>query len=125
MDTAVMRNLVVEVDSNPQPPAPPAKAVQRTYPGAPLSDNYFELERLPASHGGHASEPASPAPETDDLEMSRPPSPSATAGDVAGIMPSMWDPYMNRYRVLAVCLANLCGALNDSAPGALIPFMEK
>jgi len=32
---------------------------------------------------------------------------------------------MNRFRVLSVCLLNFGNGLSDSAPGALIPYIEK
>lgn len=40
-------------------------------------------------------------------------------------MQGVWDPYMNRFRLLSICLMNFGNGLNDSAPGALIPYMEK
>ncbi|KAK0982152.1 hypothetical protein LTS01_011451 [Friedmanniomyces endolithicus] len=43
---------------------------------------------------------------------------------VAGIVPSWSYPAMNKYRVLAACLIYLGNGMNDSAPGALIPYME-
>ncbi len=38
---------------------------------------------------------------------------------------TVWQPYMNRFRLLAVCLMNFGNGLNDSAPGALIPYIER
>lgn len=32
---------------------------------------------------------------------------------------------MNKWRVLAVSVAFLCNGANDSAPGALLPYMEE
>jgi len=40
-------------------------------------------------------------------------------------LPSVWDPYMNRFRLLFVCALNLGNGMVDSAAGALIPYMEK
>jgi hypothetical protein len=40
-------------------------------------------------------------------------------------MQSVWEPYMNRFRLLAMCLILFGNGLNDSAPGPLIPYMEK
>jgi hypothetical protein len=64
-----------------------------------------------------------------DLERSRPSSPVHDHDRNGGIeveaLQSITDPYMNRYRFLAVCLMNFANGLNDSAPGALIPSMEK
>jgi hypothetical protein len=62
--------------------------------------------------------------DVEDLEMSRPVSPDPAADAVDTVM-SMWDPFMNRFRLLSLCLCNLGNGLSDSAAGALIPYMEK
>ncbi|KAG7117354.1 Bypass of stop codon protein 6 like [Verticillium longisporum] len=140
MDSSLFKSLV-EVESREASaaaaspsdgfPPPPQKAVQRTYPGAPYrGDESIELQRLHTEHGvSHPSSrpgtPPSSPPGGSDLEMSRPGSPSQGATDVAEPLQSMWDPYMNRWRLLTACLMNLGNGLNDSAPGALIPYMEK
>jgi hypothetical protein len=36
-----------------------------------------------------------------------------------------WEPYRNRFRVLAACLSSFANGMNDSAPGALIASIEK
>lgn len=58
----------------------------------------------------------------DDLEASRPATP--TDRDASFIMPSFFYPSMNRWRVLAACLIYFGNGMNDSAPGALIPYIE-
>lgn len=129
MDALMLRNFV-EVQSGPASPsdeyAPltaPPKAVARTYPGAPHKDNSIELQRVPRSDGC-PSGVMTPRTEFDDLEMSRPASPHST-NETVEVMPSVWEPFMNRFRLFSVCLGNLGNALNDSAAGALIPYMEK
>ncbi|CRK36089.1 hypothetical protein BN1708_006938, partial [Verticillium longisporum] len=140
MDSSLFKSLV-EVESREASvaaaspsdgfPPPPQKAVQRTYPGAPYrGDESIELQRLHTEHGvsrpsSRPGTPPSSPPGGSDLEMSRPGSPSQGATDVAEPLQSMWDPYMNRWRLLTACLMNLGNGLNDSAPGALIPYMEK
>jgi hypothetical protein len=59
----------------------------------------------------------------DDLEMSRPATPIEEV-EGFGAMQSVWNPPMNRFRMLAVCTMTFCMGLNDSAPGALIPYIE-
>ncbi|GAD99348.1 MFS efflux transporter, putative [Paecilomyces variotii No. 5] len=41
------------------------------------------------------------------------------------ILPSISKPAINKYRVLSASLISFAGGLNDSAPGALIPYIEK
>ncbi|KAI4737044.1 MFS general substrate transporter [Aureobasidium sp. EXF-12298] len=57
----------------------------------------------------------------NELEMSRPPSPS----QATEMMPSWTFPSMNKYRVLAVCGVYFANGINDASAGALIPYMEK
>lgn len=104
-----------------RPLTAPPRVISRTYPGAPQRES-FELQRIERRDGvmSGASTPRTEA----DLEMSRPASP-VPSDDVVEMMPTVWDPFMNRFRLLAVCLANLGNALSDGAAGALIPYMEK
>ena len=70
---------------------------------------------------------ATPADETTrfDLEMSQPGYlPPVDIVEIEAV-PSITQPYMNRFRLAAVCLMNFTNGLNDSAPGALLPYMEK
>ncbi|KAH7319824.1 MFS efflux transporter [Stachybotrys elegans] len=107
------------VDEIVMPLTAPAKAISRTYPGAPQPE-----EPSPANNTDWpASGTASPPPVDEDLERSRPASP-VPPDTAAEVLPTIWQPFMNRFRVLAVCMANFSNALNDSAAGALIPYME-
>jgi hypothetical protein len=57
-----------------------------------------------------------------ELERSQPPTPKQN--DTAGIVPTLWCPKMNRWRVLSATAEYFANGLNDSAPGALIPYIE-
>lgn len=50
---------------------------------------------------------------------------SETSLPVAESAESVWNPYMNRFRFLSACVTSICAGLNDSAPGALLPHLEK
>ncbi|GKT70425.1 MFS efflux transporter [Colletotrichum tofieldiae] len=140
-----MFKTLVEVESRdrdndpPLLPAAPAKTVPRIYPGAPQRDeSSIELSRIntnPDNGGGAANKaganiasttpsragsPSRPPTSGSDVEMSRPSSPTAFE-----VLQSISDPHMNRYRLAAACLMNFGNGLNDSAPGALIPYIEK
>ena len=58
-----------------------------------------------------------------DLERSEPSTP--TNERATSIMPSFWFPKMNKWRVLAACLTYFGNGMSDSAPGALIPYVEE
>lgn len=40
-------------------------------------------------------------------------------------MQTVWEPYKNRFRVLASCFMAFANGMNDSAPGALLENIEK
>ena len=103
----------------------------------------LELESMSIGSGGQYTGPKKPEPivprhehaqatsenwqasgsmTPNELEMSRPPSPEAN--DASAIVQSWNDPPVNRWRVLSACLVNLCNGFNDSAPGALLPYMQ-
>lgn len=44
--------------------------------------------------------------------------------NIAIIPPTLKHPYMNRWRVPATCIAFFIQGMNDSVPGALLPYME-
>lgn len=58
----------------------------------------------------------------NELEASLPPTP--TQHDAVHVVPSWSYPSMNKWRVLAACLQYFGNGMNDSAPGALIPYLE-
>ncbi|KAF3767110.1 hypothetical protein M406DRAFT_69274 [Cryphonectria parasitica EP155] len=132
MEAALLSQLVA-VESAP---ARPQRSVTKTYPAVPQGDDAsstaeFELVRIsrPATHtGGYKSGTVTPnyfsRPPTPDLE-SRPASPVFGPDDGAEALHSIWDPYMNRFRLLSACLTNLGNGLSDAASGPLLPYMEK
>ncbi|KID79503.1 Bypass of stop codon protein 6 [Metarhizium brunneum] len=131
MDATMLRSLVElqpasnQADSESVAPlTTPRRVVQRTYPGAPTQENASIALHSPPGHGGEYI-PNTPRTEAaaDDLEMRRPASPGPTADAVDAVM-SVWDPSMNRFRLLSLCLCSLGDGLSDSAAGALIPYME-
>lgn len=131
MDATMLRSLVeLQPTSHPAdsesvaPLTAPRRVVQRTYPGAPTQENASIAIHSPPGHGGEYI-PNTPRTEAtaDDLEMRRPASPGPTADAVDAVM-SVWDPSMNRFRLLSLCLCSLGDGLSDSAAGALIPYME-
>jgi hypothetical protein len=65
---------------------------------------------------------ASASKTLGELERSQPSTPQGHEG--ADIVPTLWYPKMNRWRVLAACMEYFGNGLNDSAPGALIPHIE-
>jgi hypothetical protein len=140
MDTHMLRSLV-EVHTAPETipiPSAPAKAKSRTYPGAPQTTESDPIElqswrsrpsslpsrdRSPPRAGSGAT---TPPVERSDLEMSRPASPRLIdGGEIVEAMQSLSNPPRNRYRFASGCITMFLNGLNDSAPGALIPYLEK
>ncbi|CAG8971599.1 hypothetical protein HYALB_00007992 [Hymenoscyphus albidus] len=110
----------------------PQKAVPRVYHSVPHTPE-IELENIQwgkRTKGQFKSGTSTPSgtqtprvPIYNDIEMSRPTSP--TQGDGVDAMQSFSNPPMNRFRMTSVCLLNFGNGLSDSAPGALIPYLEK
>jgi hypothetical protein len=114
----------------------PQKAVAKNYHSVPLpqAPDALELDqiewgtRLNGPKMESTSRPGSgwQTPQTpNDLEMSRPPSPRNQEQDGVDVTQRFSDPPMNRFRMTSVSLLNFANGLTDSAPGALIPYMEK
>jgi hypothetical protein len=59
----------------------------------------------------------------EELERSGPSTLHNAEG--ATVVPSFSHPSMNRWRVLSACGEYFANGLNDSSPGALIPYIEK
>ena len=114
--------------TSPYSPRPPQKAVAKTHHSVPLpsAPDVIELNSLEwgAQPSGHRSR-AEAATSSNDIEMSRPASPTNDEFDGVDALQSFSNPPKNRYRMVSVSLMNFLGGLSDSAPGALIPYMEK
>lgn len=136
MDAAFLRQLVA-VESAPahmeSMPLRPQPSVTKKHPAVPHRDaTSLELVAMsrPATHvGGYRSGTATPTYQSgsasSDLEMSQPSSPVLPRDDGVEALQSMWDPYMNRFRLMSACLMNLMNGMSDSASGPVIPYMEK
>ena len=119
----------INFDESPPITDPPAVLKKDPY-GLPDLPTAFELDELrKASRSVGPSLPSTPGTQTprtpNELEQSRPPSPGNGDADAVEVVQSWNNPSINRYRVLSACLMNFAGGLNDAAPGALIPYMEK
>ncbi|KAL8745503.1 MAG: hypothetical protein Q9190_002355 [Brigantiaea leucoxantha] len=107
---------------------PPA-VVTRGSNVATSSPSLHELDELqwgvryagPSTPKAPSRAPTPPTP--NELEMSRSPSPLNEEG--AEALQTLSNPPMNKYRLFSACLMCFGNGLNDSAPGALIPYMEK
>jgi hypothetical protein len=102
----------------PPLPQPPTAAVQwRT---SHTIDNQIELGQVPDSVN---------VPKTLDVET--PPTmpiddnSAGNIGSSAEQIQTIWNPYKNRFRVLACCTTAFGQGMNDSAPGALIASLER
>lgn len=154
MEAALLRQLVA-VESAPAhmestPLRPPQRTVTKTYPAVPALSRRespppsIELARIsrPATYaagGGcyddhpHYHSSGSATPVDLDLEMSRPASPVAASrrhlheprDEGVEALQNVWDPYMNRFRLLSACCMNLMNGMSDSASGPLLPYMER
>ncbi|KAF4451987.1 hypothetical protein F53441_5125 [Fusarium austroafricanum] len=128
MDTPILSGLAAVHSAASKPsneePFRPLTAPPKTVPKpiSALRRESFDLEVLPA-RDDEKPDIASANPG-NDLEMSQLSSLDSNI-EVTEVAPTIWNPFMNRFRLLSTCLSQLGNALNDGAAGALIPYMEK
>ena len=97
---------------------------------APLSIHELDQLTFGARYNGPSSEtPPTATPKgaqspatPNDLEMSRPASPIVHG--MVDVAQTLWNPPMNRWRFVCACCMSFGQGANDSAAGALIPYME-
>ena len=119
-------NAFLDIESippSPLYPPPKARAKVRAYHSDPHDSEAVELETI-QNGADNSQKEGVVAGLPNDIEMSQPPSP-LNQTDSVDIVQSFSNPPMNRYRMLAVCLMTFANGLNDSAPGALIPYIER
>ncbi len=92
-------------------PQAPAKDIELQSLSGPTTTTTTNAISSPAGHG--------------DLEMSRPGTPDAPPADAAAVVPTIWEPHRNRFRLMLTCATALAEGMSDSAAGALIPYMEQ
>jgi hypothetical protein len=112
----------LELSSSPKLTSPPA--VKKKQPTGLQSaielEEYFQevqVQHSQQSNGttsaatqGSSKTPTTTTKTPNELEMSRPPSPS----QATEVMPSWGFPSMNKYRVLAVCSVYFGNGINDA-----------
>ncbi|KAL8789672.1 MAG: hypothetical protein Q9195_006725 [Heterodermia aff. obscurata] len=125
MDSHMLGAFINVDQSSPIPGPPPAVRKGAPLPPAPTS---HELDNI--NWGDRLNGPSAPTPSgaqtpktPNELEMSRPPSPSTD--EAADIVQTLSNPPMNKWRLLSCCFMCFANGFQDSAPGALIPYMEK
>lgn len=109
----------------------PERAFPRTYHSVPETQkNSIELIDIKSSSKNHDPLPSPTATPAElpllrsDLEMSRPASPVEDS-EAFGALQSFANPPMNRFRMLSACFITFAMGISDSAPGALIPYIER
>ncbi|KAL1967894.1 hypothetical protein VTN77DRAFT_2311 [Rasamsonia byssochlamydoides] len=132
---------LIEIESSPQI-TNPAAVVRKDKQGIAASPSDLELNELQNYWGKFSSRepsyysslPSSGTqtpitPPSSDVEwspVSTPASPrGGAAAGTADLVQTVTNPPRNRWRLLSACMMYFANAMNDSAPGALIPYMEK
>jgi hypothetical protein len=120
--TSVEGSMTIEprVISLPSPSKPKA-SYQHEFPYGP--EVSLEINDIAGCSGV-----PTPVNKTQTLEsrpLSNPEWNSLSPGRGVDQMETIWEPYKNRYRVLAVCFTLFGNGMNDAANGALIESLEK
>jgi fucose permease len=119
----------VEIESFRHISTPPA-AVQKNNQNIAQLPSDHELNEIPPKKSPRlpselVTQPptGSPSPTPSVLENH---SPDANEDGAAEWAPDRTStPWKTKWRLLSCCLINLANGMNDSAPGALIPYIEK
>jgi hypothetical protein len=117
----------IEFESSNKPLATPSAMVAKdgtTMDRSPAAHELNDLQWGTKLTGPSISDQAPSTPSTPrELEQSAPPSPMHE--NAVDVTQSVRSPPMNRWRVGAYDLTFFTTGVNDSAPGALIPYLEK
>ncbi|KAF7115733.1 hypothetical protein CNMCM5793_003236 [Aspergillus hiratsukae] len=110
------------------PIANPAAVVRKDRQGIARTPSDYELDHMRESRQAHASRPSTgvDAPITPVTPSELESLPDSPAGDAAiDPLPNPTSSATTRWRLLSACMMNVANGLNDSGPGALIPYIEK
>lgn len=100
-----------------EPPSPPLNSTLELEPLTSGSRFFKQTKQIAPGDDLRTS------PMANDLEMRGPL--GLASEEATDVVQTLSHPPMNKYRLLSACLMNLGNGLNDSAPGALIPSIEK
>lgn len=119
----------VEIESSHHVSSPPP-AVQKNNQGIAQRPSGYELDEISLQRSSHLpTEPGaqpptgSPSPTPSVLENYSPDANEDEAAEWAADRTS--TSWKTKWRLLSCCLINFGNGMNDSAPGALIPYIEK
>jgi fucose permease len=116
----------VQVEAASRPLETPTAVVAKektTVYHPPATHELDELQWGARLTGPSTNDPISSTPATPrELEQPAPPTPPQR--NAVDVVQSVSNPKMNRWRVAACCLTFFTTGFNDSAPGALIPYLE-
>ncbi|KAJ3487854.1 hypothetical protein NLG97_g6313 [Lecanicillium saksenae] len=134
MSSTILQSLVTVHSAEPgrrlssettAPLTAPSSGLNKTQSAPSAPSKGIELQSLPVSAANSNGDlPSAAAAQNGDLEMSRPGTPETPAA-AATVVPTIWEPHMNRFRLMLTCATALAEGMSDSAAGALIPYMEK
>lgn len=103
----------------------PTTAVCREGKGNLSRTSIHEMDEIggQTAHGGSKPGPSATPMTPDELERSNPSTPRQN--EVVDEAQTLSNPPMTKWRLLSACLMNFGSGLNDSIPGAIIPYIEK
>ncbi|KAF3017099.1 hypothetical protein E8E14_008284 [Neopestalotiopsis sp. 37M] len=117
MDTAAFNGLLLIQPQQDKLPSQPERAFSVSHHGASHESEPIELASLKPTN------PTVSGPARTEAAASAAASPVAD-DEVEQVFPSIFSSKKDRLRLAACCSMSFTGGLNDSAAGALIPYME-
>lgn len=116
------------------PIANPAAVVRKDRQGIARTPSEYELDHMRESRQSPASGPSTgvhmPITSVTPNELESLPGSPAEDGAIDAIdaidpLPNLTSSATTRWRLLSACMMSVANGLNDSGPGALIPYIEK
>ena len=118
--------IFIESDQIPAPPPSyPKRSIRDGSPreaDPPVDLEMYHMRTVEPSQNSPMSDgPAKRSSRSSNETDPSSPPPSHASDQIQ----TLWNPYKNRFRVLASCMTAFANGLNDSAPGALITSVER
>jgi hypothetical protein len=117
----------ISVESDQIPNPTPVHSAERTRCASPReADRPEDLEMYPMPTAECPSPLANNGQAKTSLRNEADPhSSTPPPGRASDLVQTIWNPYKNRFRLLASCMTVFANGMNDSAPGPLIASIER
>ena len=120
---------IISIESNQISNPPPVYSKKTVRDASPReTDPPVDLEMYPISTTERSRlsvNTGKPKTPLRSMNEALPDSSNSPPSHASEQIQTIWNPYKNRFRVMASCMTVFANGMNDSAPGALIASIER